>query len=174
METKHKTIDLDNYSIHYFLSGSGNSESLIFLHPAFSDHQAFEYQIGFFSNNYKVITLDLLGHGLSNARGTSDKIDACAEHIQAIMERENIETADIIGVSMGSLVAQHFALKFPKKTRSLVTLGGYSIHRKNKEVARAQMISNLRLVFRGADLHEVLQEKGSKDYYIHEERRIIV
>ncbi len=143
---KHKTLDLVDYQIHYFVSGAENGDLIVFLHPAFSDHRAFDLQVDHFSQNFCVITIDLIGHGLSKANHSKDKIDASAGHICEIIEREGYKAAHIVGVSMGSLVGQHFGLLFPDKTRSLVALGGYNINLKNREVQKAQMLSNLGLL----------------------------
>jgi pimeloyl-ACP methyl ester carboxylesterase len=65
---EHKTLKMDGYEIHYFVSGKEHNDLIVFLHPAFSDHRAFDQQIDFFSKEYKVITIDLIGHGLSKAK----------------------------------------------------------------------------------------------------------
>lgn len=158
---KHKTLELDGCSIHYYISGTQNKESIIFLHPAFSDHRAFEQQINYFSENYKVITLDLIGHGLSKANKSKDKIDASIEHILKIIELENINKTHVVGVSIGSLIAQYFALKYPIKIKSLTALGGYDINKKNKEVAKAQRGSNLSLIFRAIFSMKAFRKKTS-------------
>jgi 3-oxoadipate enol-lactonase len=49
---------------------------------------------------------------------------------------------------MGSLIAQYFAINNPNKIKSLTTLGGYNINKKNKEVEKAQRSSNLSLILR--------------------------
>ncbi|MCK4888983.1 MAG: alpha/beta hydrolase, partial [Candidatus Aminicenantes bacterium] len=56
---EHKTLKINDYEIHYFVSGKENSDLIVFLHPAYSDHRAFDQQIDFFSKNYRVITIDL-------------------------------------------------------------------------------------------------------------------
>jgi pimeloyl-ACP methyl ester carboxylesterase len=137
-DIEHKTLEKEGYSIHYFVSGDKSKETILFLHPAYSDHQCLDKQIDFFSQNYYVITVDLLGHGLSQVKKSKDKIDQSAEHIQEILQSEGKENAHIVGVSMGSLIAQYFALLYPESVRSLTALGGYSIHKVNKEINQAQ------------------------------------
>jgi 3-oxoadipate enol-lactonase len=135
---EHKVLEKDGYAIHYFVSGDKSKEKIVFLHPAFADHRCFDKQIDFFSQNYQVITVDLLGHGLSHVGKAKDKIDSSAEHIAEIMNSAGIKSAHLVGVSMGSLIAQYFALKHPERILSLTVLGGYSINKKNKELAKAQ------------------------------------
>ncbi len=145
---EHKKIVLDGYEIHYYVSGIKNGDLIVFLHPAFSDHHAFDQQINYFSKNYRIITIDLIGHGLSKANKSIDRIDASANHINEIIEIEGFKDTHLVGVSMGSLIAQYFALKYPKKTKSLTALGGYNINKDNKEVAKAQRNSNFGLISR--------------------------
>ena len=145
---EHKILKQNGYEIHYYISGQENSDLVIFLHPAFSDHRAFNRQIDFFSKKYKVITIDLIGHGLSKANKSKDKIDVSAKHINEILKTEKNESVRLVGVSMGSLIAQYFALKYPNKTKSLTVLGGYDINIENKEVIKAQIFLNLNLIFR--------------------------
>ncbi|MDR2805361.1 MAG: alpha/beta hydrolase [Dysgonamonadaceae bacterium] len=64
---EHKILNINGNSIHYFVSGNENGETVLFLHPAFGDHRCFDRQVDFFSQNYCVITIDMLGHGLTGA-----------------------------------------------------------------------------------------------------------
>lgn len=145
---EHKILKVDETEIHYFVSGNKNGDLIVFLHPAFSDHRAFDQQVDFFSKKYSVITIDLIGHGLSKAKKSKDKIDASTKHIEEILNIEGFDKAHFVGVSMGSLIAQYFALHHPERTKSLTALGGYNINVENKEVEKAQRTSNLGLIFR--------------------------
>jgi 3-oxoadipate enol-lactonase len=145
---EHKTLKMDGYEIHYNVSGKEHNDLIVFLHPAFSDHRAFDQQIDYFSKDYRVVTIDLIGHGLSKANKSNDKIDASSEHIRKILELEGYDRVNLVGVSMGSLIAQYFALQYPDKVKSLTALGGYDINKENKEVEKAQRASNLCLIFR--------------------------
>lgn len=144
----HKTLEIDGSKIHYYVSGTQNKAAILFLHPAFSDHSAFDQQIDFFSKDYKVITIDFIGHGLSKVNKSKDKIDATPNHILKILELENTKEIHLVGVSLGSLIAQYFALKHPTRIKSLTALGGYNINTENKEITKAQSGSNIGLIFR--------------------------
>ncbi len=136
--TNHKTIEINNNKIHYFVSGNEDGDAILFLHPAFGDHTCFDKQVDYFSDKYKIITLDILGHGLTSMEKTKDKLDSTATHIIGILKKENIDKCHIVGVSMGSLLAQDFANNHPNKVVSLTALGGYSINKEQKEINKAQ------------------------------------
>ncbi len=135
---EHGVLEKDGYAIHYFGSGDKGKEAIVFLHPAFGDHRCFAKQIDPFAENYRVLTMDLLGHGLSQVGKAKDKLDSSAQHIEEIFESTGIKRAHVVGVSMGSLIAQDFAIKHPQRVLSLTVLGGYDITKENKELARAQ------------------------------------
>jgi 3-oxoadipate enol-lactonase len=132
------------YSFHYYASGSVANELIIFLHPAFADHRIFDTQIDYFAANYRVITLDMPGHGLSQTGKA--KIDHAIHHIHSIMENERYNKAHFVGVSMGSLIAQYFALHYTEKVQSLTVLGGYDINADNTELNKAQRSENIKWI----------------------------
>ena len=143
---EHKKLKQDGYKIHYFVSGDNTMDLIVLLHPAFGDHRCFDKQIDYFSKQYRVIAIDLLGHGLSKIDKSKDKIDVSVEHLKTIIEREGYEKAHFVGISMGTLIAQYFALKYPDTINSLTVLGGYGINRDNKEVANAQRFENFKWI----------------------------
>lgn len=159
---EYKMLKMDGYDIHYYVSGKENSDLIVFLHPAFSNHRAFVQQIDYFSKNYRVITIDLIGHGLSKANTSQDKIDSSSKHIERILEIEGFDKVHLVGVSMGALIAQHFALNNPDKIKSLTALGGYDINKENKEVEKAQRLSNLSLIFRAIFSMKSFRKKTSE------------
>lgn len=145
---EHKILEYPGYNIHYYVSGNPTGPAIVFLHAAFADHRCFNRQLEFFGVNYRVITLDMLGHGLSQASKTSDKIDKTANHIHQILEKEGISETHIVGVSMGSLIAQYFALQYPEYTLSVSILGGYDISADNKQINKAQRTEGLKWIFK--------------------------
>lgn len=144
----HKTIEYNGNTIHYFVSGKENGETIVFLHPAFGDHKCFDKQIDYFSPNYRVITVDMLGHGLTGVGKSKDKLTATAVHIAEILKAENQDKIHIIGVSVGSLLAQDFALKYPEKILSLTALGGYNINKEQAEITKSQSKEMFKWLFK--------------------------
>jgi pimeloyl-ACP methyl ester carboxylesterase len=138
INSEHKVSETPASSIHYFTSGDKTKEAVLFLHPAFSDHRCFDKQLDYFSKKYRMITVDLSGHGLSNNKKNTDKIDQSARHIAGILKSEDIRSVHVVGVSMGALIAQDFADKYPDMMLSLTVLGGYDIHKEDKEIAALQ------------------------------------
>lgn len=145
---EHKELKLEGYSIHYFCSGDAAKDLIMFLHPAFADHTCFEKQIDFFSKDYRIITIDMIGHGLSKVDEAKDKIDITISHINTILTLEGYDTSHIVGVSMGSLIAQYFTLKYPEKVISMTILGGYDINADNSEIAKVQRKEQIKWIFK--------------------------
>ncbi len=143
---EHKTLEQRGYVIHYYTTGETSNPLLVFLHAAFTDHRCFDHQIDFFAKHFRVLTVDMLGHGLSQMAKATDKIDATVEHLNVILEREGYNKAHIVGVSMGTLLAQYYALVHPQKVLSLTVLGGYDINADNKEIAKAQRSEQLKWI----------------------------
>lgn len=135
---EHKMLKKESYTVHYFVSGNRDGETLVFLHPAFGDHRCFDKQIDCFSKKYCVITVDMPGHGLTGVGKPNDKITSTSSSLAEIFEQERIKKTHLVGVSLGSLLAQDFALKFPTSISSLTALGGYNINKVQHEAAKSQ------------------------------------
>ena len=89
--------------------------------------------------------MDMPGHGL--AQSGKVKIDHTIHYIHSIMESEGYKKAHFVGVSMGSLIAQYFALHYPDKVHTMTVLGGYDINEDNSELRKAQRSENIKWIF---------------------------
>jgi len=130
---RHHDID-----VHYYVAGSANAEAILFLHPAFADSQMFTPQFEHFSQNYFVIAMDMPGHGKSQLGRSKQTMAKMPEIIKAILFENSIEKVHIVGVSVGSLVAQSVAYQYPRLVNTVTMVGGYSIHKDNKDIIKAQ------------------------------------
>lgn len=116
---------LPNSGIHYWTNTGNFDKCIVFMHPAFADHTCFDEQIAHFGSSYKVIALDLIGHGASIGKGN---ITETSDVIAAILKKENILKTNLVGVSIGAVLAADFANKFSDKVASLCCVGGYDIN----------------------------------------------
>ena len=66
LATSASAATLDGFQIHSTTKGAG-SKTVIFVHGWTCDETSWENQVPVFSKNYRVITLDLPGHGKSGA-----------------------------------------------------------------------------------------------------------
>lgn len=109
-------------SLYYKEQGKG--EPLILLHGNGEDGTYFVNQIGFFSDQYRVIAVDTRGHGKS-PRGTAPfTMEQFADDLYELMNELQIPGAVILGFSDGANIAMKFALKYPQKVTALILNGG--------------------------------------------------
>ena len=114
------TIGTQEQSIYYEVAGEG--PAIVFLHGTTGDSSTYwAKQVPFFSQEFKVITVDLCGHGESKlVMMMEGYFEDCANDVRRILDELNIAKTHIVGLSKGGLVAQHFALKYPQRVRRLV------------------------------------------------------
>lgn len=146
-----KQFKLEGSPIVYYVSGTEHAEWALFLHAAFVDHNMFQAQADYFQDKYNVLTLDVIGHGNSTDTKKGDSIDKMSSWISAILKKERIGSVHVVGVSLGAVLAQDFANRYPRAVRSLACFGGYDINNFDKELQRengsAQMGMMLKAVF---------------------------
>ncbi len=133
--------------VFYTESGSPEKPAIVFLHPAFADHTMFKHQTAYFDKDYHVITVDMVAHGKSQPRKHRVDMDSMPDILAGILDASGIVKAHLVGVSLGSIVAQAMASAYPERTASVTIVGGYSIHKDNKHIQQAQRKEMLRWVF---------------------------
>ncbi|PKO11650.1 MAG: hypothetical protein CVU39_28180 [Chloroflexi bacterium HGW-Chloroflexi-10] len=133
-----ESIRFKNYDVAYQTAGDPSNPCIVCLHPAFGNHHAFDDQLKTLSTDYYLIAPDMLGHGMTQPEKTNDKVDATIAQINAILDQSQIKSAHLLGVSLGSLIVQGFAYQYPLRTKSVTVVGGYSIHKNNKDLMKTQ------------------------------------
>jgi pimeloyl-ACP methyl ester carboxylesterase len=113
-----KNILYKNTKISFTDSGEGTV--IVLLHGFLENKIMWQEYIDFFSQKYRVITIDLLGHGESDCLGYVHEMEDNAGAVHEVLEHLRIDKAIILGHSMGGYVALAFAELYPKKVQKLV------------------------------------------------------
>jgi len=113
-----KNIFYKNTKISFTDSGEGNT--IVFLHGFLENKKMWTEYAAFFSEKYRVVTIDLLGHGESDSLGYVHEMEENAQAVNEVLEHLKIEKATIVGHSMGGYVALAFAELYPQKIQKLV------------------------------------------------------
>jgi pimeloyl-ACP methyl ester carboxylesterase len=116
-----KAISADKVEIAYTSHGSGET-ALIFIHGGLADQEYWRNQVEPFAQTYQVITLDLAGHGQSGKNRQKYSMEAFARDVIAVIEKEKINRAVLVGNSLGGPVALEMALLMPDKILGIVAV----------------------------------------------------
>lgn len=112
----HKTIDGVGGKVHYWISfpATAEKQTLVFTHGLTANHEMYEKQVDAFKDKYPIIVWDVPMHGLS-VPYSHFSYENAAKDLNAIIEKENIESVVLVGMSMGGYVCQIYAHRYPEK-----------------------------------------------------------
>ena len=110
-------IKIRDIKMHYEISGKGSP--LLFIHGLGSSSIDWKPQTQEFSKDYKVITVDLRGHGKTDKPKGPYSIQVFAEDVALLLKSVSAAPAHIVGLSMGAAVAFHLALDHPDVVRTI-------------------------------------------------------
>jgi 3-oxoadipate enol-lactonase len=117
----------DGLNIYYEVQGNVNAaETLVFLNGLTQSTLAWFFCLPFFKDNYRIILMDFIFQGQSDKTGDVRDFDQHADDVIAVLDQEKISKINLIGLSYGSLVAQHFAVNHPQKVNKLVLLATFA------------------------------------------------
>jgi pimeloyl-ACP methyl ester carboxylesterase len=116
-----KTLSADKVEIVYTIRGSGET-AVIFIHGGFAHRGFWRNQMEPFAEKYRVIALDLAGHGESGKNRKKWDLLAFARDVRAVIEKEKIRGAVLVGNSLGGPVALETARLLPDKVVGIVAV----------------------------------------------------
>lgn len=119
----------ENNETKIYWEEHGTGEPLLLIRGLGSSHKEWRRSLPALSVRYRVIVFDNRGTGETVTFAEAFSIPIMAADAKAVLDAANIESAHILGMSMGGMIAQEFALNYPEKTRSLMltvtTCGGH-------------------------------------------------
>ncbi len=109
-----KSLDYKGTGIHYTTEGSGTT--LFFLHGYLESSEIWNGFTQRFAGSFRVICMDIPGHGRSGTLGEVHGMGEMARAAAAVLDAEGIDKAVVVGHSMGGYVTMEFVHQFPERT----------------------------------------------------------
>ena len=91
---------------------------IVFSHSLACDHRMWDPQVPAF-RDYRLLRYDTRGHGGSEAPAGDYPLETLADDLKGVLDNLGIETCHFVGLSMGGMIGQQFALRYPKRFASL-------------------------------------------------------
>ena len=119
-----KTLHFKNTSISYTDQGKGTA--VVLLHGFLENKKMWNAFIPEWSKKFRIITIDLLGHGETECMGYVHSMENNADAVHEVLSELRLRKAILVGHSMGGYVALAFAELYPDVVKGLVLLNSTS------------------------------------------------
>ena len=103
--------------INYTIEGEG--PWLALSHSLACNLHMWDEEAKRLSKRYKVLRYDTRGHGASSAPAGAYTLDLLADDLHGLLAALGVQSTHFVGLSMGGMIGQTFALKYPGRFRSL-------------------------------------------------------
>ena len=114
----------DGVHIVYEVHGKG-SLALVFVHGWSCDRSYWAGQLEPFSRDFKVVAIDLAGHGGSGVGRKNWTIQLYGDDVAAVVKKLDLKRVILIGHSMGGDVIPEAALRLPRRVVGLIWVDTY-------------------------------------------------
>lgn len=120
------TARLDDVTLSYAVSGSGDKPWLILSNSLGATRAMWAPQLEALTRRYQVLCYDTRGHGASDAPQGAYSFDMLVRDVIGLMDHLGIETARFMGLSMGGMTGLGLALNHPDRITHVVCADGRS------------------------------------------------
>ncbi|HEX5139078.1 MAG TPA: alpha/beta fold hydrolase [Planctomycetota bacterium] len=114
-----KARSADGIEIAYDTRGKGEV-TLVFVHGWCGDRSFWREQLDVFAEKYRVVSLDLAGHGASGKDRAEWTADAFAADVEAVVKAADVKRAILVGHSMGGPISLLAAKRMPDRVAAVV------------------------------------------------------
>jgi pimeloyl-ACP methyl ester carboxylesterase len=118
-DSKSIAVSTDGVDISFDVQGEGEP-TLVFIHGWTNNKTIWDAQVSHFSEKYKVVTIDLAGHGMSGDNRDNWSMSAFGDDVAAVINKLNLKKVVLIGFSLGGPVIIESANKIPDVLKGLI------------------------------------------------------
>jgi len=112
-------ITSEKFKTGYYFKKQDNRNPIVFIHGVGLKKEMWAPQIEFFKD-HSVLTYDLIGHGETPLKKTQLNFEDFTKQLLNLIDELDLKSIHLIGFSLGSLIARHFAAKHGNRLSSLV------------------------------------------------------
>ncbi|MCX5744397.1 MAG: non-homologous end-joining DNA ligase [Proteobacteria bacterium] len=109
----------DGIRVHYEVLGRASAPPVLMIQGLGADKHGWDMQRYVFAAKYRVIALDNRGAGRSDKPFGHYSLEQMADDAIAVLDACGVDSAHVIGASMGGAISQIVAVKYPERVRSL-------------------------------------------------------
>lgn len=107
-------------SLHVEIHGAEQNPTVVFLHAIATSGQMWRPQIEQLASSFRVVTVDLPGHGRSPMPSPGDDLGTYASAVVESLAAQNITSFSLVGLSLGGMVAVRIAAEYPAVVSNVV------------------------------------------------------
>ena len=107
---------------NYYFFNKKKSIPVVFIHGVGLDHQMWDQQVDYLSE-FSILTYDLLGHGKTPFHKDKLNLKDFSNQLLELLDHLKIEKINLVGFSLGSLIALDFSSHFQNKVEKLILIG---------------------------------------------------
>jgi len=136
-----KKANFKQGTIHYTVEGEGRA--IVFIHGFLETSKIWSEFTHELKKYFKIITVDLPGHGKSDCYGYIHTMELMAHSVYSVLEELNLRKYVMVGHSMGGYVALAFAELFPDNLRGLVLFHSWAFADSAEKIIERDRAINL-------------------------------
>ena len=119
------TVPTNGIETYYERRGEG--PPVVFVHASIVDHAIWARQAEALVDDYETVVYDLRGHGRTGGSvEPAYTMDLFAEDLHALIDALDLDRPVLCGLSMGGLVAQTYAARYPDRVAGLVLVDTFT------------------------------------------------
>jgi len=125
--------------VRLYYEEAGRGAPMVFVHEFGGDHRSWEPQMRYFSRRHRCITFAARGYPPSDVPNGLEAYsqERAVMDIISVMDASGVDTAHVVGLSMGGFAALHLGLQFSGRATSIVVAGaGYGAEKQFEDYFR--------------------------------------
>jgi 3-oxoadipate enol-lactonase len=112
-------VKINGIDTRYVLSNEGGGPWLTFIHQLGGDLSIWDQLAGYFRDDFTVLRYDVRGHGATAVPDQPFTIADLSHDLGELFDALNVPQTHLVGMSMGGMIAQQFALDHPSRIATL-------------------------------------------------------